>query len=75
MGDEKARRPVYCLKSPSWPDMCNFVEFPLIIDNKRQPALFCCHVLICMKFTSNERLFNIQRNAACALTLKIYYAY
>ena len=74
MGDEKARRPEHCLKSPSWPRICFLLKFPRL-DNKRQRTLFCCHALICMKFTPNEKLFNIQRNAACALTLKIYYAY
>ena len=28
-----------------------------------------------MKFTPNEKLFNIQRNAACASSAKIYHAY
>ena len=28
-----------------------------------------------MKLTPNEKIFNIQRNAACASTLNIYYAY
>ena len=36
---------------------------------------FCCYVLICLKFTPIEKLFNIERNAACALTLNILYVH
>ena len=39
MKTEKARRPVHCLKSPSWPGMCIYIELSLL-DNKRQRALF-----------------------------------
>ena len=31
-------------------------------------------VLICMKFTLNKNISNIQRNAACASTLNMYCA-
>ena len=40
-----------------------------------QVVSFCCYVLICMKFTLNKNIFNIQRNAACASTLNMYCAY
>ena len=46
-----------------------------LLNIKRQRALFCCYILICMKFTSNKKIFNVQRNAACASTLNMYCAH
>ena len=36
---------------------------------------FGCYVLICMTFYLSQKLFSIQRNAACASILNIYCAY
>ena len=73
LDDEKAKKSACLLKSPSWPDMCISIELSFV--KYQMPACASFVAILSMKFTSNEKFLNIQRNAACASTLNMYFAY
>ena len=60
--DDKRQGNLYTFRNQHHGQVYVFLlSFPLF-KNKRQRALFFGEVLICVNFTPNEKLFNIQRN-------------